>query len=119
MRGRTVAVQSGGQPAATAFRSLQRCEGVALVEACPETGRTHQIRAHLAGAGFPILGDVLYGGPRLILLSGGKRLVRRHLLHAFRLTFRHPDSGESLTIEAPVPADIREVLDAAGISAQP
>lgn len=122
VRGRTVAVASGGQPAETAFRVLKMsspplskggCGGVALVEARPKTGRTHQIRAHLAGAGFPILGDALYGGPRLIEPDGDRLPVRRHLLHAFRLTFRHPASAETVTVEAPIPADFKAVLSAA------
>jgi 23S rRNA pseudouridine1911/1915/1917 synthase len=84
---------------------------VALVEARPKTGRTHQIRAHLAGEGFPLLGDTLYGGP-LLIEPGGERLhIRRHLLHAFRLTFRHPATGQEMTIEAPLPADFKGVLD--------
>ncbi len=120
VRGRTVAVTSGGQPAETLFRTLKTnspsvskggAGGVALVEARPKTGRTHQIRAHLAGEGFPILGDTLYGGPRLVEGGSERLLVHRHLLHAYRLTFRHPESGETITIEAPMPEDFRKVLD--------
>lgn len=119
VRGRTVAVASGGQPAETCFRTLCNSSakggsgGVALVEARPKTGRTHQIRAHLAGEGYPLLGDTLYGGPRLVELGGERLHVRRHLLHAFRLTFRHPASGEEVTIEAPIPVDFRAILSRA------
>jgi 23S rRNA pseudouridine1911/1915/1917 synthase len=84
--------------------------GFALVEARPKTGRTHQIRTHLAGEGFPIIGDTLYGGPRLVERSGERLLALRHLLHACRLTFRHPESGATMTIEAPIPEDFKEVL---------
>lgn len=110
VRGRTVSVASGGQPAETAFCVLRRGDGVALVEVRPKTGRTHQIRTHLAGAGFPLLGDTLYGGPRLIEPGGERLHIRRHLLHAFRLTFRHPASAETVTVEAPIPEDFKAVL---------
>lgn len=72
-----------------------------LVEARPKTGRTHQIRAHLAGAGYPLLGDALYGEATPLDRAGPSR----HLLHAYRLTFRHPITQEPVTIEAPLPAD--------------
>jgi 23S rRNA pseudouridine1911/1915/1917 synthase len=81
-----------------------------LVEARPKTGRTHQIRVHLAGAGFPLLGDTLYGGPRLVEGGSERLLVHRHLLHAFQLSFRHPESGETFTIAAPMPEDFEKVL---------
>lgn len=119
VRGRTVAVASGGQPAETLFckRGQATFEksclspSIALVEARPKTGRTHQIRAHLAGEGFPLLGDTLYGGP-LLVERGGERLpIRRHLLHAFRLSFRHLATGKEMTIEAPLPADFKVVLN--------
>jgi 23S rRNA pseudouridine1911/1915/1917 synthase len=114
VRGRTVAVASGGQPAETAFRTLQKLSppllkegerGFALVEARPKTGRTHQIRAHLAGAGYPLLGDALYGNTAAIDIAGCRRLPSRHLLHAFRLSFQHPATQQTVTIEAPLPAD--------------
>jgi len=120
VRGRTVAVASGGQPATTHFRTLKRGlvahsksspPPYSLVEARPKTGRTHQIRAHLSGAGFPLLGDTLYGGPNFIEPGGERLHVRRHLLHAFRLTFRHPVSKEMTSIEAPMPEDFRILLD--------
>ena len=119
VRGRTVAVASGGQPAETHFRTLKMnnpplskggTPGLAFVEARPQTGRTHQIRAHLAGEGFPLLGDTLYGGPRLIEKGGERLLIHRHLLHAYQLTIRHPESGETITIEASLPEDFRKVL---------
>ena len=119
VRGRSVAVASGGQPAETLFRTLKMntpplskggAEGFALVEARPKTGRTHQIRTHLAGAGFPLAGDTLYGGPRFIERGGERLIVHRHLLHAWRLAFRHPESGEPVTIEASLPKDFRQVL---------
>ncbi len=90
-----------GQPAETVFRVLRRRQGVALVEAEPRTGRKHQIRAHLAASGLPILGDDRYGGP---LALGGVRF-ERGMLHAVSLELRHPCSGQQLCVEAPPPAD--------------
>ncbi len=110
VRGRTVAIQSGGKRAMTEFRVLERGAGISLVEARPRTGRTHQIRAHLAGEGFPLLGDRLYGGPVSVTLQGEPVTARRHLLHAFRLAFRHPGTGERTIIEAPLPEDFKPFL---------
>ncbi|MBE0598344.1 MAG: RluA family pseudouridine synthase [Desulfuromonadales bacterium] len=104
-RGRIEAVRAGGQPAETLFRTLARQDGLALVEARPQTGRTHQIRVHLAGAGYPILGDRHYGGATAVSIAGGVLPVPRHLLHAWKLGFRHPASGERVVLEAPLPPD--------------
>ncbi|BCR05357.1 hypothetical protein DESUT3_24260 [Desulfuromonas versatilis] len=109
-RGRTLAVRSGGQPAQTDFRLLGRGATFSLVEARPRTGRTHQIRAHLAGEGFPLLGDELYGGPMLVEAGSRSLPVPRHMLHAFRLSFRHPCSAEILTLTTPPPEDFLAVL---------
>ena len=111
VRGRTVAVASGGQTAETDFRTLGRGPGFALVEASPRTGRTHQIRAHLSGEGFALLGDTLYSGPATFSLDGEKVAVGRHLLHARCLTFRHPATGAPCAIEAPLPTDFLPFLE--------
>jgi 23S rRNA pseudouridine1911/1915/1917 synthase len=96
------AVRPGGEPAATRYRTLAvGPAGAALVEARPETGRTHQIRAHLAHLGAPLVGDVRYGGPRAV--SGFP--VPRTMLHARRLALAHPVTGERLALEAPLPED--------------
>ena len=111
VRGRTVRVESGGQEAHTDFRTLGRGPGFALVEARPHTGRTHQIRTHLAGRGFPLCGDPLYGGPRTLTLPGGEVLVApRHLLHARSLAFTHPRENGPLQIIAPLPEDFQPFL---------
>jgi len=99
-------VDPGGEPAATSYRTLRVGPGGhALVEACPETGRTHQIRVHLAHLGAPLLGDARYGGPRRVL----ELSVPRVMLHALRLEVAHPASGALLRLEAPVPDDFAAV----------
>ncbi len=95
-------VSAAGEAAATAYRTLASGpSGAALVEARPETGRTHQIRVHLAHLGAPLLGDARYGGPRRV----GEVSVPRVLLHARRLELPHPATGARLVLEAPVPED--------------
>lgn len=93
--GRTLVVNSGGQPAETTLCALHRTGDLVLVRAQPRTGRTHQIRVHLAALGFPIVGDALYGGNE----ANAKRLM----LHAFRLGLGHPLDGKRLSICAPLP----------------
>jgi 23S rRNA pseudouridine1911/1915/1917 synthase len=106
-----------GKPAVTFWRVLEEYPGpLALLELTPKTGRTHQLRVHLAAAGHPIVGDATYGGgaarlkenPRLLDL---RPLVQRQLLHARRLSLTHPVSGEAIVGEAPLPEDFRVVLD--------
>ncbi len=94
-------VDPRGDPAATRYRTLREGPRAALVEASPETGRTHQIRVHLAHLGAPLLGDARYGGPRRV----GEVAVPRVMLHARRLELAHPGTGARLVIEAPVPED--------------
>ncbi len=94
--GKYTAVRKGeGKKAETLFRVLRREAGRTLVLASPLTGRTHQIRIHLAEAGHPVAGDRAYGA----------KPDRRLYLHAWRLMLKHPVSGERLCLEAPVPAD--------------
>lgn len=88
-----------------------------LLELQIHTGRTHQIRVHLAAAGHPVVGDKVYGGGEKRLaslppeLQALKPLVTRQLLHAWKLTLAHPSSGAVLTWEAPLPPDFQQVLD--------
>jgi len=83
-----------------------------------ETGRTHQIRVHLAHVGYPIVGDPVYGGRRRIPAGATPQLLaaldsfRRQALHAARLEFVHPKSGKSVSFDAPLPADFRQLLGA-------
>jgi 23S rRNA pseudouridine1911/1915/1917 synthase len=103
------AVRPDGDPAATRYRTLAvGPSGVALVEARPETGRTHQIRVHLAHLGAPILGDARHGGPRMI----GEVPAPRVMLHALRLEIDHPASGARLALSAPVPDDFAALRNA-------
>lgn len=114
VRGRTVAVQSGGQRAETSFRLLSAAGGVSLIEARPKTGRTHQIRVHLAGCGLPLLGDTLYGGPDKLQTEKTLLPLSRHLLHAGRLAFVDPD-GAAIALEASLPPDFQTVMTAVGL----
>jgi len=99
-----------GEPARTRFRILRRLRGAALVAAFPETGRTHQVRVHLATLGLPLAGDARYGGPRALTLPDGRRLeMSRPLLHALALRVRHPD-GHELEVRAEPPADFAKAL---------
>ncbi len=92
----TVARGDRGREALTLYRVLTRADGLSLVECRPRTGRTHQIRVHLKHLGHPLAGDPVYGR---------RGRFERHLLHAWRLAFTHPRTGERLTFTAPVPAD--------------
>ncbi len=100
-RHRTVVDPRRGKPSETAFRLLERFAAHALAEAAPATGRTHQIRAHAAALGFPLLGDALYGAPPTDLIS-------RPALHALSLSFEF--EGRRYDFTAPYPADFEEAL---------
>lgn len=99
-------VQHGGRPSVTEFRVIEAfTDGSALVELRPFTGRTHQIRVHMAFIGAPLVDDSTYG------LRKGKRGVGRQFLHALRLCFDHPRTGERLCFEAPLAPDLAAYLD--------
>jgi RluA family pseudouridine synthase len=106
-RARMRAARTGGVRAATGFVVLDRLAAALLVEARPETGRKHQIRAHLSDAGMPILGDSRYGGPRHV----GPCTASRVMLHASRLSLRHPVTGLPLDLTCPYPPDFAALLD--------
>ena len=107
-RGARVVIRHGtGKEAETAFEVRERFERATLLEAAPRTGRTHQIRVHLSSIGHPILGDRTYGGGG----DDAKRLgLARPFLHAWRLSFRHPVTGERVEVEEPLPEDLEEAL---------
>ncbi|WP_199288586.1 RluA family pseudouridine synthase [Henriciella aquimarina] len=101
--------QKGALTAETHWRVLSRHGVHALVEAKPVTGRMHQIRAHMAALGCPILGDRIYGS--------GKLSAPRLMLHAARLVIAHPD-GETLTLSAPLPEDFESLAVTLGLNSQ-
>jgi 23S rRNA pseudouridine1911/1915/1917 synthase len=114
-------VEDDGLPAVTRYCVRETFARHALVEAAPETGRQHQIRVHLAHIGHPIVGDKLYGAseqafmdycdsgmtPELLDLFDG---LPRHALHAARLIFPHPETKEMITVESPLPVDLRDYI---------
>ena len=114
-----------GKEAITEFAVLRRLEGpngerLALLSARPRTGRQHQIRAHLQAAGFPVVGDKLYGASEQIFLrfiegrltddDRAVLRVQRHALHARRLTLRHPHDGRIRSWRSPLPADLIDFM---------
>ena len=103
-RPRARRVRQDGKPAVSVVTPLAVVDGVAAVLVTPKTGRTHQIRLHLAYVGCPILGDRLYGGPSAVRIGGEVRRIPRLMLHAAALTFEL--DGLERTFEAPIPADI-------------
>jgi 23S rRNA pseudouridine1911/1915/1917 synthase len=112
-----MAVREGGRESVTHYRVIKRFRSHTHVRVHLETGRTHQIRVHLAHAGFPIVGDKVYGG-RLTLPKGASEAVRtalrefpRQALHAARLQFDHPVTGKAVECVSPLPADMRGLLD--------
>lgn len=116
-----MAVVHNGKPAVTHFRILERFGGFTYIQVALETGRTHQIRVHLASEGFSLLGDPLYGGraqrrgkraPSAPELVSTLSAFRRQALHAFRLSFKHPENQETCTFEAPLPDDFSHLLAA-------
>ena len=94
-----------GRPAVTHWKVLARYPGYTHVQCRLETGRTHQIRVHMAAQGHPVLGDPVYGGVR----KGFPELAGQ-CLHARRLTFRHPRTGETVCVQCPLPPYFQAVL---------
>ena len=117
------------RPASTRYQVIQRFSGAALVHAFPKTGRTHQIRVHLAHIGHPVLCDRLYAGHSRLTLADVQRLaglepspahgddvlIERQALHASRIEFAHPTSGEPMQLEAPLPTDMQRLLQGLGL----
>ncbi len=99
------AIIESGREARTHYRTVQQLPNATLLEVELETGRMHQIRVHLNAIGFPVLGDMTYGRSRNV--PG----LDRQFLHASRLRFVHPVTGEQMTHESPLSADLQQVLD--------
>ena len=97
-----MAVVQGGRDSSTRYKVLDYFDGYSFAEVYPETGRTHQIRVHFAYKGHPLVGDALYGGK--------SPLLGRQFLHAHRLEFSHPTTGEHLEFTSPLPAELHSVV---------
>ncbi len=97
-----MAIVTKGRAARTEYRVINYIGNYTLLEIKPETGRTHQIRVHLAAIGFPVVGDTTYGlkSPRFL----------RQFLHASKITFKLPSTGKEITFESPLPSDLEKVL---------
>lgn len=113
-----MAVVSGGRPAVTHYRIMRRFRSHTLLQVKLETGRTHQIRVHMAHIRLPLIGDPLYGGRPRLPPNASPRCIeviqnfRRQALHAERLALTHPVSGEQLAWQAEIPADFLELVTA-------
>lgn len=112
-----MAVREGGRHAVTHYRVRERFAAHTAVDVELETGRTHQIRVHFAHRQHPLVGDPVYGGRLKLPKSANDEVIetlrgfKRQALHAGRLELEHPATREALVIEAPVPADLRRLLD--------
>jgi 23S rRNA pseudouridine1911/1915/1917 synthase len=116
-RTRMTTRRSGGRAALSRYRVRERLETpwgkFSLVEVTIATGRTHQIRVHLASLGHPVVGDALYGAPRQLRSRDGKSqrpTLERNFLHAATLEFTHPRSGKALSFSQPLPAELEGLL---------
>jgi 23S rRNA pseudouridine1911/1915/1917 synthase len=103
-----MAVVPGGRRAVTSWRVLETFPAVQLAEASLETGRTHQVRVHLASLRHPLVGDRTYGADPAL---GARLGVARPFLHAWRLAFAHPTDGHRVELTEPLPPDLQDVLD--------
>jgi 23S rRNA pseudouridine1911/1915/1917 synthase len=113
-----MSVQANGKPALTHFQVTRKFAHYSLLRLQLETGRTHQIRVHMAHINYPLLGDPVYGGRARVPAGIDDHLLepvrqfRRQALHARKLAFVHPSTREPVEFEAPLPADFRQLLDA-------
>jgi len=102
------AITAGGKPSVTHYETLEAMRAATLLEIHLETGRTHQIRVHMAAQRHPCVGDLLYGADPVLAARVG---LERQWLHAMRLGFRHPATGERVDFETEYPADLQHALD--------
>jgi 23S rRNA pseudouridine1911/1915/1917 synthase len=110
-RRRVTVTDRGGQPSVTRYERLATAGGFSIVRCRLITGRTHQIRVHLSAKGWPIVGDAAYGG------TAAEPKFPRQALHSWRVAFRQPRTGRELVIEAPLPADMRDLAASIGLPA--
>lgn len=116
----TTSADGSGLPAVTGYRVLRSNRDYSLLLVLPKTGRTHQIRVHMAAIGCPLVGDKLYGGDESIFLHQlagtlgdehrARLVLERHALHSHSLTFHHPKLGRELRLEAPLPPDMAALV---------
>jgi 23S rRNA pseudouridine1911/1915/1917 synthase len=99
-----------GRSARSSYRVVEAFDGAALLRVRIQTGRTHQIRVHLAALGHPLAGDATYGAPRA-RLRPALQALDRPALHAARLAFDHPATGQRLSFESPLPPDLQALLE--------
>ena len=99
---------ASGRSAVTQYRVLRRFDKFTFLEVRIATGRTHQIRVHLSSIGYPVAGDRVYGAPSKV---EGRPALDRFFLHAHRIGFRSPSTGRSVTVEAPLPAELEEWME--------
>jgi len=107
-RARMTARLGTGRTALTHYRAIERFPAFTYLEVRIATGRTHQIRVHLASLGHPVVGDRLYGAPAEI---EDRELLGRYFLHAHRICFQSPSTGSAVTVEAPLPAALSEWME--------
>ena len=113
-----MAVNDAGRPAATRYRVERRFRAHSLLRVALESGRTHQIRVHLAHIDHPLVGDPVYGGRQRLPAGAGTELTerlrafKRQALHAAELRLRHPVSGHDMQWQSPLPPDMKQLLDA-------
>lgn len=122
-RKRMSTITQKGRTAETSWKVRERFQGITLLELTLKTGRTHQIRVHCAAVGNPIVGDQLYGSRKWLkdrarLLPGVSssmaarlKAIHRQMLHAWRLGLTHPDTGEDMTFESPIPEDMEVLME--------
>lgn len=109
-------IENGGKAAVTMYQvervfELASGERFSLVRMKPKTGRTHQLRVHMAAIGLPMVGDTMYGGR---VFESGDFRFERQALHAREITFTHPGTLETMTLQAPLPADMKELMERLG-----
>jgi len=110
-RKKMAVLQHGGKDAITCWRTLEEfSNNMAYLEVRPETGRTHQIRVHMAYLGYPVAGDSLYGSKQLTTVSENFG-IKRQCLHAYSLAFKHPVTGQQLEFVAPLWPDMQGLLE--------